>query len=76
MLTLAGCLPWVFLLTFIGRRSAENWEDWKDTLHYVDYAVAARSSWAPSISPSAGGATASAARGRRGCAGRVARCRG
>ena len=40
-LTLAGCVPWVFMLAFIGREVGANWEDWKDSLHYVDYAVAA-----------------------------------
>jgi membrane protein DedA with SNARE-associated domain len=40
-LTLAGCVPWVFMLTFIGKEAGDNWEDWKDSLHYVDYAVAA-----------------------------------
>ena len=40
VLTLAGCLPWVFLLTFAGQKAAENWTDWKDSLHYVDYTVA------------------------------------
>jgi membrane protein DedA with SNARE-associated domain len=40
-LTLAGCLPWVFLLGFIGDQVGERWESWKDSLHYVDYAVAA-----------------------------------
>jgi len=40
-LTLAGCVPWVLLLTFIGKQAGDNWEDWKDNLHYVDYAVAA-----------------------------------
>jgi membrane protein DedA with SNARE-associated domain len=39
--TFAGCLPWVFLLTFIGKQAGDNWERWKDKLHYVDYAVAA-----------------------------------
>jgi membrane protein DedA with SNARE-associated domain len=39
--TLLGCIPWVFLLTFIGQQAGENWKDWKDSLHYVDYAVAA-----------------------------------
>jgi membrane protein DedA with SNARE-associated domain len=39
--TFLGCLPWVFLLTFIGQQVGANWEDWKDSLHYVDYAVAA-----------------------------------
>ena len=36
----AAC-PWVFVLTFIGKQVGDNWEDWKDSLHYVDYAVAA-----------------------------------
>ncbi len=39
--TLAGCLPWVFLLALIGREVGSKWEDWKDSLHYVDYAVVA-----------------------------------
>lgn len=39
--TFLGCLPWVFLLAFIGKQVGANWEDWKDSLHYVDYAVAA-----------------------------------
>lgn len=40
VLTVLGCLPWVFLLTFIGQQVGERWEEWKDSLHYVDYAVA------------------------------------
>jgi len=40
-LTLAGCIPWVLLLTFIGQQAGDNWGKWKDSLHYVDYAVAA-----------------------------------
>jgi membrane protein DedA with SNARE-associated domain len=39
--TFAGCVPWIFMLTFIGQQVGANWEDWKDSLHYVDYAVAA-----------------------------------
>jgi membrane protein DedA with SNARE-associated domain len=39
--TLAGCVPWVFLLGFIGKQAGDNWDEWKDSLHYVDYAVAA-----------------------------------
>ncbi len=38
--TVLGCLPWVFALAFIGKQVGDNWEDWKDQLHYVDYAVA------------------------------------
>src|SRR5215217_4544784 len=41
VLTLLGCIPWVLLLTFIGQQAGANWEDWKNSLHYVDYAVAA-----------------------------------
>jgi membrane protein DedA with SNARE-associated domain len=40
-LTLAGCVPWVLMLTFVGKEAGKNWEDWKDSLHYVDYAVLA-----------------------------------
>ena len=41
ILSLAGCVPWVLMLTFIGKQAGDNWEKWKDQLHYVDYAVAA-----------------------------------
>lgn len=41
VLTFLGCLPWVFGLTLIGQQVGESWESWKDSLHYVDYAVAA-----------------------------------
>ena len=40
-LTLAGCIPWVLLLTLIGKAAGDNWEKWKNHLHYVDYAVLA-----------------------------------
>jgi membrane protein DedA with SNARE-associated domain len=40
VLTLAGCVPWIFMLAFVGQKAAENWTSWKDSLHYVDYAVA------------------------------------
>jgi membrane protein DedA with SNARE-associated domain len=41
LLTFAGCVPWVFLLTFIGKQVGSRWESWKNSLHYVDYAVVA-----------------------------------
>ena len=41
VLTLAGCIPWVLLLGFIGQQAGDRWEGWKDSLHYVDYAVVA-----------------------------------
>jgi membrane protein DedA with SNARE-associated domain len=40
-LTLAGCVPWVLMLTYIGKQAGDNWEKWKDSLHYVDYAMGA-----------------------------------
>jgi membrane protein DedA with SNARE-associated domain len=40
ILTTLGCIPWIFMLTFIGKEAGANWEDWKDNLHYVDYVVA------------------------------------
>jgi membrane protein DedA with SNARE-associated domain len=39
--TVAGCVPWVLLLTVIGREAGDNWRDWKDYFSYVDYLVAA-----------------------------------
>jgi len=41
ILTTLGCIPWIAMLTFIGLQAGERWEDWKDGLHYVDYAIAA-----------------------------------
>jgi membrane protein DedA with SNARE-associated domain len=41
VLTFVGCVPWNFMLVYIGREVGANWEDWKDSLHYVDYAVVA-----------------------------------
>ena len=40
VLTVLGCIPWVFALTFAGKQAADHWTDWRDSLHYVDYAVA------------------------------------
>ena len=39
--TLLGCIPWVFMLAFVGKQAGDNWTQWKDNLHYVDYAVVA-----------------------------------
>jgi membrane protein DedA with SNARE-associated domain len=41
VLTLLGCIPWVFMLAFVGNQAADRWTSWRDSLHYVDYAVAA-----------------------------------
>jgi membrane protein DedA with SNARE-associated domain len=39
-LTVAGCIPWVLALALIGKAVGDNWEDWKNHLQYLDYAVA------------------------------------
>ena len=41
VLTTLGCVPWILMLTLIGREVGARWEDWRDQLHYVDYVVAA-----------------------------------
>jgi membrane protein DedA with SNARE-associated domain len=41
VLTLLGCIPWVLMLGLIGEAVGENWEEWRDHLHYFDYAVLA-----------------------------------
>jgi membrane protein DedA with SNARE-associated domain len=41
LFTVAGCIPWVFALGLLGREVGSKWEDWKDRLHYLDYAVLA-----------------------------------
>ena len=39
LLTAAGSLPWVLVLALIGREVGDNWDTWRNHLHYVDYAV-------------------------------------
>jgi membrane protein DedA with SNARE-associated domain len=41
VLTAAGCIPWVVMLGFLGREVGDRWEQWRDHLHYLDYAVVA-----------------------------------
>src|SRR4051794_15747436 len=36
LLTVAGCIPWIFMLAFAGKQVGDNWGSWKDSLHYVD----------------------------------------
>ena len=38
--TLAGCVPWVFALTYFGYLLGQNWQRIGSVLHYLDYAVA------------------------------------
>ncbi|HEU4736529.1 MAG TPA: DedA family protein [Solirubrobacterales bacterium] len=39
VLTLLGCIPWVLMLGLVGESVGNNWEEWRDKLHYIDYAV-------------------------------------
>jgi membrane protein DedA with SNARE-associated domain len=39
LLTTLGCIPWVLMLALIGKSVGENWEEWRDHLHYLDYLV-------------------------------------
>ena len=41
LLTFAGCVPWVLALALVGREVGDNWNQWQDKLHYLDYAVLA-----------------------------------
>jgi membrane protein DedA with SNARE-associated domain len=41
VLTLLGCIPWVLMLGLVGKSVGDNWEEWRDKLHYIDYAVLA-----------------------------------
>ncbi|WP_354699834.1 hypothetical protein DSM112329_00092 [Paraconexibacter sp. AEG42_29] len=41
ILTFLGALPWNFGLTLAGKSAKDNWEDIKNQLHYVDYAIVA-----------------------------------
>jgi membrane protein DedA with SNARE-associated domain len=41
LLTAAGSLPWVLMLALVGQAVGNNWHQWKDYLHYVDYVVLA-----------------------------------
>ena len=37
--TVAGSIPWVLMLAVVGREVGDRWDRWRDSLHYVDYAV-------------------------------------
>ena len=39
VLTALGCIPWVTGLALIGRSVGDNWTEWRDKLHYLDYVV-------------------------------------
>ncbi len=41
LFTVAGAIPWVLALGIIGREVGARWEDWRNSLHYLDYVVVA-----------------------------------
>ena len=41
LFTLAGCIPWVLMLTAIGNAAGDNWRHWKHYFSYLDYVALA-----------------------------------
>ena len=41
LFTLLGCIPWVLMLGVIGKEVGDQWEEWREYLHYGDYVVLA-----------------------------------
>ena len=41
ILTTLGCIPWILMLTLLGKAVGDRWDEWRDQLHYIDYVVAA-----------------------------------
>jgi membrane protein DedA with SNARE-associated domain len=39
--TTLGCIPWVFMLGYVGVKLGDNWEKIRSYLHYADYLVLA-----------------------------------
>jgi membrane protein DedA with SNARE-associated domain len=39
VLTVIGCVPWVFVFAWLGTVLGANWDSMKPGLQYVDYAV-------------------------------------
>jgi len=39
--TALGCIPWVFMLGYVGVKLGDNWEKIRSYLHYADYLVLA-----------------------------------
>ena len=40
-LTFLGSIPWVLMLAIVGREVGDRWDQWRNHLHYVDYAIVA-----------------------------------
>ncbi len=41
VLTVLGSLPWVLMLAIVGREVGDRWDEVRDKLHYLDYAIVA-----------------------------------
>jgi len=41
LFTVLGCIPWVFMLAYVGEKLGSNWEKIRPYLHYLDYLVVA-----------------------------------
>ena|SRR5437588_7854686 len=41
LFTFLGCVPWVFMLAFVGKQVGDNWHSWRHSLEYADYVILA-----------------------------------
>jgi membrane protein DedA with SNARE-associated domain len=41
LLSTAGIIPWVIAFGLVGRAVGDRWDEWQQSLHYVDYAIVA-----------------------------------
>src|SRR5436189_89885 len=39
LFTFLGCVPWVFMLAFVGKQVGDNWHSWRHSLEYADYVI-------------------------------------
>ena len=52
VLTFLGCLPWVFMLTFIGQQVGERWEELEGLACTTSTTPSRRRSWSASSTSS------------------------
>ncbi|MBV9214074.1 MAG: DedA family protein [Actinobacteria bacterium] len=41
LFTIAGCVPWILMLTVLGQQAGNRWKTWRHSFDYVDYVVLA-----------------------------------
>jgi membrane protein DedA with SNARE-associated domain len=40
-LSVAGIIPWVVAFAVVGKQVGDNWDEWQQKLHYLDYVILA-----------------------------------